>query len=209
MHHEIARRKSKNSWPPGVPMKKLAKRASQTEIAQYLQGFPTNIFQLIMERLSASLSLKPVVGNWCFKMFQMVSHALCCFLQWGDTFDDHPRCIILTIRLKQCQTMDLDRLRRIIYSCSKAQSKASLFGDHCHCIYAAQRRHASNIKAQSGAILQSARHPACWIVSSSPIYIYIYAYIYIIYTYANPNSHQHPATTNVQHCCTASTPAKP
>lgn len=86
----------------------------------FYRGFQPNTFQLIMERLSASLSLKPVVGNWCFKMFHMVSHALCCCLQWGDTFDDHPRCIILTIRLKQCQAMDLDKLRRIIYSCSEA-----------------------------------------------------------------------------------------
>lgn len=29
-------------------------------------------------------------------------------------------------------------------------------------------------KLQSGAILQSARHVACWIVSSSPIYVYIF-----------------------------------
>ena len=58
-------------------MKTLAKHASQTEIAQFLQGFPTNIFQLIMERLSASLSLKPVVGNCCFTWFLMLCAVSC------------------------------------------------------------------------------------------------------------------------------------
>ena len=118
MHHEIARRKSKNSWPPGVPMKKLAETCfSDWDCTVFYRGFQPTFsnwsWKDYLHRCPWSL-LWGIDVSRCFRWFLMLCAVSC---NGGDTFDDHPRCIILTIRLKQCQTMDLDRLRRIIYSC--------------------------------------------------------------------------------------------